>query len=149
MKLKNLLLSTDIFVDIEYHDLNNRFNKILEHSSFKENSNNNDGAVFYYRSDFLVIPGFSKMPITQLKLKRTSETIGRTKIIFKFNKWISVLLGLVITILWTSYIFNINQVRTSGGIGIPTLGSLLFYGVAFLRYKIELLYFRADLNKLA
>lgn len=145
MEVKNFLLMADIIVNIEYNDLKDRFQERLNNSIIKR-PNKNDEAAFYYRSDFLAIPGFAKMPKTQFKMKRKSEGIGQTIIQFKFNTPISVLLGLVILTLWIFYIFNINKLRTSGGIIIPTLGTLLFYGVPFLSYMIELYYFKNDLE---
>lgn len=110
---------------------------------------NNEESMLYYRSDFLTIPGFSKMPTTQLNFKNIKELGGQTKITFRIVIPVFLIFAIGIILLWILYIFNVDGLRTSdGGIIIPILGSIFFYGIPFVKFRIELSYFKTELEKL-
>ncbi len=96
-----------------------------------------------------MIPGFSKIPTTQLIFKRIETSEGQTKIKFRIVTPMLLIFVFGIVLLWTLYLFDIDGLRTSdSGYIIPVFGTIFFYGMPFVRYIIELSYFRDDLNRL-
>lgn len=150
MEPKNFILTADLYVRLDYDDLKGRLkSEMTNRDNYLKGYLDNDETMLYYRSDFLAIPGFIKIPMTQLIFKRTETSDGRTKIKFRLLTPILLIFGLAIVALWSLYLFDIEGLRTSdSGYIIPLFGTIALYGIPFMRYMIELTYFRDDLKRL-
>ncbi len=150
MEPKNFIMTSDLYVRLDYDDLKDRLKrKMNKDDNYFKGYLDNDESMLYYRSDFLMIPGFSKIPTTQLIFKRIETSEGQTKIKFRIVTPMLLIFVFGIVLLWTLYLFDIDGLRTSdSGYIIPVFGTIFFYGMPFVRYIIELSYFRDDLNRL-
>ena len=139
-------MTNDFVLSIAYGDVKDILKKKLNDNFFKGYFDKAD-SVLYYRSDFLTIPGFAKMPMTQAKFERDNYSQGKTKIEFKIATPLLIIILLTITILWTIYFVNVDGLRESdNGLIVPSFGTLFFYGLTFVRYIIELSYFKEELK---
>ena len=153
MEPKNLIMTSDLYVRLDYDDLRDKLKrKMSKENNYFKGYLDNEESMLYYRSDFLTIPGFSKMPVTQLTFKKTTNDLrvsGRTKIRFRIITPLLIIFALSIATLWTLYLLDIEGLRASdNGIIIPAFGTIFFYGIPLVRFMIELSYFRDELNGL-
>lgn len=150
MEAKNFMLTSDLYVQLDYDDLKGKLkSKMGKEDNYFKGYLDNDETMLYYRSDFLTIPGLSKIPTTQLTFKKEKELGGQTKIVFRIITPILIIFVLAITTLWTLYLFDVEGLRTSNyGINVPLIGTIFFYSIPFVRYMIELSYFKDELNRL-
>jgi hypothetical protein len=152
MEPKNLIMTSDLYVRLDYDDLKDKLKrKMSTDNNYFKGYLDNEESMLYYRSDFLTIPGFSKIPVTQLTFKKTNDlsVSGGTKIRFRIITPLLIIFALSIATLWILYLLDIDGLRTSdNGIIIPILGTIFFYGIPLVRYLIELSYFRNELNGL-
>ena len=146
MILKEILLRRDFKLSISYNDVKDTLKKKLNDNFFKGYIDK-DYSVLYYRSDFLTIPGLTKIPVIQVKFERGINPETQTKIEFKIITPLLIIIFLAITGLWTIYFFNVEDLRkSSNGFIVPVFGTLFFYGLIFVRYIIELSYFKDELK---
>jgi len=138
-------MTSDFVLSIAYGDVIDILKKRLNDHFFKGYFDKAD-SVLYYRSDFLTIPGFTKIPMTQAKFERDTDSQVKTKIEFKIATPLLVIILLAITVLWTIYFLNVDGLRESDGLIVPAFGTLFFYGLIFVKYTIELSYFKKELK---
>ncbi|MBZ0246197.1 MAG: hypothetical protein K8H85_09645 [Cyclobacteriaceae bacterium] len=147
MILKEILLTTDFTLNISYSDVKDILKKKLNNNFFKGYFDKED-SVLYYRSDFMTIPGLTKIPVIQVKFEKGINSEDLTKIEFKIVTPLLIIIFLAIATLWTIYFFNVDGLRQSNnGLIVPVFGTLFFYGLIFVRYTIELSYFKDELKK--
>ncbi len=147
MRLRKILLTRDFELSISYNDVKDTLKKKLNDNFFKGYIDKDD-SVLYYRSDFLTIPGVTKIPVIQVKFERGIDPESQTKIEFKIITSLLIIIFLAITVLWTIYFFNVEGLRkSSNGFIVPVFGTLFFYGLIFVRYIIELSYFKNELKR--
>ena len=78
MELGEILLTRDFKLSISYNDVKDTLKKKLNDNFFKGYIDKDD-SVLYYRSDFLTIPGLTKIPVIQVKFERGINPETQTK----------------------------------------------------------------------
>lgn len=145
MRLRDFLLADNFIINKDYSLVEEGVKKDLDNKFFKGYFGK-DESVLYYRSDFLTIPGFTRIPAMQVKIIRGSDARSKTKIQFKVIPAFTIIFLLSVILVWSLYVFDVGGLR--GAIIFPILASLFFYGILFTRYKIELSYFKNEIEKM-
>jgi hypothetical protein len=145
LSINNFLLIDNFTINKDYSLVEEGVKKDLDNKFFKGYFGR-DESVLYYRSDFLTIPGFTRIPAMQVHIIRDAAVRSETKIQFKVIPALTIIFLLSVMLVWSLYVFDVGGLRRA--IIFPASASLFFYGILFLRYKIELSYFKNEIEKM-
>jgi hypothetical protein len=144
MKPSEILFCAKFLVPQDYDLVRDWFQKRYDRTdNYFKGYLRREGSLLFYRSNFLAVPGFAKVPFTQVSFKR-GERSESTMITFRIIPSLLIFSFLVLVVFWVLFFFGEFGGKYFDFV-FPCFLTMFLIGSMFVKYAIELSYFKKEL----